>query len=131
MKRLLRSGGRKKPIEKEIACFFLDVVNFPEDCDKTLKKVSWKQMPKRIIYATSKKEVLEEFKVWKERYGYLSPKAVLCLEKDLTLPSEFYRLQTQHMASISTINLIKRVLRGFLKAYKNGYISSRKVFTSG
>jgi len=38
---------------------------------------------KRIIYATSKKEALEEFKAWKERYKNLAPKAVLCLEKDL------------------------------------------------
>ena len=38
---------------------------------------------KRIIYATSKKEALEEFKAWKERYKNLASKAVLCLEKDL------------------------------------------------
>ena len=38
---------------------------------------------KRIIYATSKKEALEEFKTWKERYKNLAPRAILCLEKDL------------------------------------------------
>jgi len=87
---------------------------------------------KRIIYATSKKEALEEFKAWKERYKSLAPKAVLCLEKDLDDVLRFMDFRYKIWASIRTTNLIERVFREFLKAYKhNGYISHRKVFVSG
>jgi len=87
---------------------------------------------KRIIYATSKKEALEEFKTWKERYKNLAPRAILCLEKDLDDVLRFMDFRYKIWASIRTTNLIERVFREFLKAYKhNGYISNRKVFVSG
>jgi len=37
----------------------------------------------------AKKEALEEFKAWKERYKNLAPKAVACLEKDLDSTLKF------------------------------------------
>lgn len=45
---------------------------------------------KRVIYATSKKEALEEFQVWKKCYKNLAPKAVNYLEKDLDETMRFF-----------------------------------------
>ena len=83
---------------------------------------------KRIIYATSKKEALEEFKAWKERYKNLAPKAIACLEKDLDDVLRFMDFRYKIWVSIRTTNIIERVFREFLKAYKyNGYISNRRI----
>ena len=80
---------------------------------------------KRIIYTTSKKEALEEFKAWKERYKNLAPRAIACLEKDLDDVLRFMDFRYKIWVSIRTTNLIERVFREFLKAYKhNGYISN-------
>ncbi|RLE13377.1 hypothetical protein DRI96_03090 [Candidatus Aerophobetes bacterium] len=68
---------------------------------------------KRIIYATSKKEALEEFKAWKERYKNLAPKAVLCLEKDLDDVLRFMDFRYKIWASVRTTNIIERVFREF------------------
>ncbi len=45
---------------------------------------------KRIIYATSKREALEEFGAWKRGYQNLAPKAITCLEKDLVETLRFF-----------------------------------------
>ncbi|MCD6231896.1 hypothetical protein J7K28_04630, partial [Candidatus Aerophobetes bacterium] len=57
---------------------------------------------KRIIYATSKKEVLEEFKVWKERYKNLALKAIVCLKKDLPHSQHYTRTLT-YILKLSSI----------------------------
>lgn len=43
----------------------------------------------RIIYATSKKEALEEYAQWQKCRQHLAPKAVACLEKDLGIYSDY------------------------------------------
>ena len=68
---------------------------------------------KRIIYATSKKEALEEFKAWKERYKNLAPKAIACLEKDLDDVLRFMDFRYKIWVSIRTTNIIERVFREF------------------
>ena len=81
---------------------------------------------KRIIYATSKKEALEEFKAWKERYKNLAPKAVLCLEKDLDDVLRFMDFRYKIWVSIRTTNIIERVFREF-----RGRINTMDTFPTG
>jgi len=64
---------------------------------------------KRVIYAASKKEALEEFQVWKRRYKNLAPKAVACLEKDLDETLRFFDFPYRIWVSIRTTNIIERV----------------------
>jgi len=71
---------------------------------------------KRIIYATSKREALEEFASWKRCYENLAPKAVSCLEKDLTQTLQFFDFPYRIWESIT--NIIERVFREFRRRTK-------------
>ena len=73
---------------------------------------------KRVIYATSKKEALEEFQVWKRRYKNLAPKAVACLEKDLDETLRFFDFPYRIWVFIRTTNIIERVFREFRRRIK-------------
>ena len=73
---------------------------------------------KRVIYATSKKEALEEFTRWKDRYEGLAPKAITCLEKDLDETLRFFDFPYRIWASIRTTNIIERVFREFRRRTK-------------
>jgi len=73
---------------------------------------------KRVIYATSKREALEEFGVWKRRYQNLAPKAVACLEKDLVETLQFLDFPYRMWVSLRTTNIIERVFREFRRRTK-------------
>ncbi len=73
---------------------------------------------KRIIYATSKREALEEFASWKRGYQNLAPKAVTCLEKDLTETLQFFDFPYRMWVSLRTTNIIERVFREFRRRTK-------------
>ena len=73
---------------------------------------------KRVIYATSKKEALEEFGAWKRRYQDLAPKAVTCLEKDLAETLRFFDFPYRMWVSLRTTNVIERVFREFRRRTK-------------
>jgi len=64
--------------------------NIANHCPRAIQATVMAEV-KRVIYATSKKEALEEFTRWKDRYGNLAPKAITCLEnlmKSQALPSK-------------------------------------------
>jgi putative transposase len=73
---------------------------------------------KKVIYATSKKEALEEFASWKRCYQNLAPKAVTCLEKDLAETLRFFDFPYRIWASIRTTNIIERAFREFRRRTK-------------
>ncbi len=73
---------------------------------------------KKVIYATSKKEALEEFAVWKRCYQNLAPKAVACLEKDLVETLRFFDFPYRMWVSLRTTNIIERVFREFRRRTK-------------
>lgn len=73
---------------------------------------------KRVIYATSKREALEEFGAWKRRYQNLAPKAVTCLEKDLAETLRFFDFPYRMWVSLRTTNIIERVFREFRRRTK-------------
>ena len=73
---------------------------------------------KRVIYATSKKEALEEFQTWKRRYQNFAPKAVACLEKDLNETLRFFDFPYRMWVSLRTTNIIERVFREFRRRTK-------------
>ena len=117
----LRTSLPTVPVQR---CTVHKLRNISNHCPRAIQ-ASVVADAKRIIYATSKKEALEEFKAWKERYKSLAPKAIACLEKDLDDVLRFMDFRYKIWASIRTTNLIERVFREFLKAYKyNGYISN-------
>jgi putative transposase len=73
---------------------------------------------KKVIYATSKKEALEEFASWKSCYDNLAPKAVRCLEKDLAETLRFFDFPYRMWVSLRTTNIIERVFREFRRRTK-------------
>ena len=73
---------------------------------------------KRVIYATSKREALGEFQIWERRYRNLAPKAVTCLEKDLTETLRFFDFPYRIWVSVRTTNIIERVFREFRRRTK-------------
>ena len=73
---------------------------------------------KRVIYATSKKEALEEFRAWKGYYQNLAPKAVTCLEKDLAETLRFFDFPYRIWVSLRTTNIIERAFRKFHRRTK-------------
>ncbi len=73
---------------------------------------------KRVIYATSKRQALEEFGAWKRRYQDLAPKAVNCLEKDLDETLRFFDFPYRMWVSLRTTNIIERVFREFRRRTK-------------
>ena len=78
---------------------------------------------RRVIYATSKKEALEEFARWKDRYEDLVPKAIACLEKDLDETLRFFDFPYRIWASIRTTNIIRAGLQGVSSPNQSdGYI---------
>jgi len=73
---------------------------------------------KRVIYATSKREALEEFGVWKRRYQNLAPKAVVCHKIDLVETLQFFDFPYRMWVSLRTTNIIERVFREFRRRTK-------------
>ncbi len=73
---------------------------------------------KRVIYATSKREALEEFTSWKRCYQNLAPKVVLCLEKDLSETLRFFDFPYRMWVSLRTTNIIERIFREFRRRTK-------------
>jgi len=73
---------------------------------------------KRAIYATSKKEALEEFQNWKRHYQNLTPTAVTCLEKDLDETLQFFDFLYRMWVSLRITNIIERVFREFRRRTK-------------
>jgi len=105
----LRTSLPTVPVQR---CTVHKLRNISNHCPRAIQ-ASVVADAKRIIYATSKKEALEEFKAWKERYKNLAPKAVLCLEKDLDDVLRFMDFRYKIWASVRTTNLIERVFREF------------------
>jgi putative transposase len=70
------------PEVKVQRCTVHKLRNIANHCPRAIQATVMAEV-KRVIYATSKKEALEEFSRWKDRYEDLAPKAITCLEKDL------------------------------------------------
>ena len=91
--------------------------NIANHCPRAIQATVMAEV-KRVIYATSKKEALEEFTRWKDRYESLAPKAIACLEKDLDETLRFSDFPYRIWASIRTTNIIERVFREFRRRTK-------------
>jgi len=110
----LRSCLPTVPVQR---CTVHKLRNISNHCPRAIQ-ASVVADAKRIIYATSKKEALEEFKAWKERYKNLAPRAILCLEKDLDDVLRFMDFRYKIWVSIRTTNIIERVFREFRRRMK-------------
>lgn len=66
---------------------------------------------KKIFYAKNKQEALNQFKVFKNNWQVLAPKAVRCLEKDLNCLLNFYEMPKTDWKKIRTTNYLERVFR--------------------
>lgn len=64
-----------------------------------------------IYTADNRHDALDNFKVWKERWANLCPKAVQCLQRDLDRLLYFYLCPKTHWKSIRTTNNIERSFR--------------------
>lgn len=73
---------------------------------------------KKIYLAKNKKEAMKEFKKWKNKWFSKYPKAVECLEKDLTELLNFFDFPEEHRVKIRTTNPIERVFREFKRRTK-------------
>lgn len=72
---------------------------------------------KRIYLAESKREAIERFKEWKERWKVV-PKAVECLEKDLEEMLVFFDFPEGIRSKIRTTNGLERVFREIRRRIK-------------
>ena len=93
-------------------CTVHKVWNIATYCPKTLK-ASVVAEAKRIFSATSRREALDRFSEWKERWSQVVPKAVHCLEKDLEDCIAFYSFPYRYWVKIRTTNIIERAFREF------------------
>lgn len=73
---------------------------------------------KKIYLAKNKKEAVTTFKYWKKKWGKFYPKAVNCIEKDLTELLNFFLFPKEHRIKIRTTNPIERVFREFKRRTK-------------
>jgi len=105
------------PDVKVQRCTVHKMRNIASHCPRAIQERLMADL-KRIIYATSKREALEEFASWKRCYQNLAPKAVNCLEKDLSQTLQFFDFPYRIWESIRTTNIIERVFREFRRRTK-------------
>jgi len=114
---LLAALGTCFPEVKVQRCTVHKLRNIANHCPRNIQASVIADV-KRVIYATSKKEALEEFQNWKRRYRCLAPKAVTCLEKDLAQTLQFFDFPYRRWVSLRTTNIIERVFREFRRRIK-------------
>jgi len=107
---LLAALGTCFPDVKVQRCTVHKLRNIARHCPRAIQASVMADV-KRVIYATSKKEALEEFQTWKRRYQNLAPKAAACLEKDLDETLRFFDFPYRIWVSLRTTNIIERVFR--------------------
>lgn len=124
---LLAALGSCFPGVKIQRCTVHKLRNISNHCPRAIQARIMADV-KRVIYATSKREALEEFRVWKERYQNLAPKAVACLEKDLVETLQLFDFPYRMWESLRTTNIIERVFeRVSSKNQGYGYIPHRGI----
>ena len=64
-----------------------------------------------IYQATSRREAIWCFRVWRKHWKLLAPKAVACLEKDLDHLLTFFSQPAAHRKKVRTTNVIERQFR--------------------
>ena len=64
-----------------------------------------------IYQASSRREAIQRFRVWKARWEPVAPKAVACLKKDLGSLLAFFSQPRAHWKKIRTTNAIERQFR--------------------
>jgi transposase-like protein len=114
---LLAALGTCFPEVKIQRCTVHKLRNIARHCPRAIQATIMADV-KRVIYATSKKEALEEFGVWKERYQDLAPKAVARQKIDLAETLRFFDFPYRMWVSLRTTNIIERVFREFRRRTK-------------
>lgn len=66
----------------------------------------------RLIYlAESRKEAIDKFKDWRDRWRSVEPEAVECLKRDLEEMLTMFTLPAEHRKMMRTTNMIERLFR--------------------
>jgi putative transposase len=68
---------------------------------------------KRIFNASSLEEAKRNFMAWKEKWYWIAPTAVECVEKDLEFLLNFYHYPKGQWKSIRSTNMIERTFKEF------------------
>ncbi len=79
---------------------------YREDCLKGARK---------IYLAKNKTEAIKSFKVWKQKWAKVVPKAVICLEEDLEELLAFFDEDKKLWSKLRTTNAIERIFRELRK----------------
>lgn len=95
------------PYTKRMRCWAHKMRNVANKC----KKSQWEECKhdaQQICYASSKKEAVRQFKVFKSKWSKDNPKGVECIEKDLEELLNFYDFDSILWKKIRTTNVIER-----------------------
>ena len=98
------------PHAKIQRCWFHKLQNVSGYCKKKYQKDCLAQA-RRIYKAGNKSHALREFKDWKKTWQRVCPKAVRCLEKDLSCLLHFLDCPKSHQIRVRTTNVIERTFR--------------------
>jgi putative transposase len=98
------------PNAKIQRCWFHKLQNVSGYCKKRYQKQCLGQA-RKIYKAKDKTQALREFKAWKIAWQRFCPKAVRCLEKDLSNLLHFLDCPKSHRIRIRTTNVIERTFR--------------------
>lgn len=104
---LIRALDSVYPYAKHLRCWAHKMRNVADICKKSQREECVKDA-QRIYYASSKKEAVSQFKVFKARWINNNPKAVQCIEKDLEELLSFYDFDPLLWKKVRTTNMIER-----------------------
>ena len=95
------------PLQRCWAHKLRNVVN----CLKVVHRETCMKEAAGIYQASSRREAIQRFRVWKATWELVAPKAVACLEKDLDSLLAFFSQPRAHWKKIRTTNAIERQFR--------------------
>ena len=91
-------------------CWFHKLQNVSGYCQKKYQE-SCLHQARKIYKAKDRAHATKEFKIWKQAWIKLCPKAVRCIEKDLEDLLAFLDCPKDHRIRIRTTNVIERTFR--------------------
>ena len=98
------------PLVPTQLCWAHKLRNVSDYCPKKHQEECVKEAGS-IYSADNRHDALDNFKVWKDHWTILCPKAVQCLQRDLDRLLYFYMSPKTHWKSIRTTNNIERSFR--------------------